>query len=174
MIPNMTARRWMALALLSALAAGRPQEDPAASHPKGPPRFLVVAAAEDAGAGLLAWSDDESIALITDRGERAFRWEDLRPYSVWRARSILAGRDAAKHLQLAAYCKEHKLPRQARWEYAAAKSLDPKVEIPDLEELRKLDAEAFIPNALAMAPTAIGKQLEKETADAIAARAAAE
>jgi hypothetical protein len=167
----MTARRWMALALLAALA-GRQEEDP--PKPKGPPRYLVVAAAEDAAAGLLAWSDDESIALLTDRGERVFRWEDLRPYSAWRARSILAARDAAKHLQLAEFCKEHKLPRQARWEYAAAKSLDPKVEIPDLEELRKLDAEAFIPNALTMQPAAIAKQLEKEAAEAVVARGAAE
>ncbi|HKS15738.1 MAG TPA: M64 family metallopeptidase [Planctomycetota bacterium] len=174
MLLKMTALRFMGLSLLFALAAsGRQEEDPAAAKPKRAPRFLTLATAEDAGSGILAWTDDELITLVTDRGERAFRWEDLQPYSAWRARSILAERDAAKHLQLAEFCREKKLHRQARWEYAAARALDPKAEIPDLEELRKLDAEAFMPHALALAPAAIAKQLEKESADALAARAAA-
>ncbi|HZL73504.1 MAG TPA: hypothetical protein VFC86_13660, partial [Planctomycetota bacterium] len=129
--------------LLSALSVSGRQEEEETPRPKAAPRLLTVAATEESGAGILAWHDDDSIALATDRGERAFRWEDLRPYSAWRAKSILAGRDAAKRLHLAEFCREHKMHRQARWEFAAAKSLDPKVTIPDLEELRKLDAEAF-------------------------------
>src|SRR5262245_39498350 len=91
------------MVLLAANVAGL-QEEPEPSKPRRAPRQLVLATAEEAAAGWLAWADEESVALITDRGERAFRWEDLRPYSVWRARSALAERDAAKRLALAAYC----------------------------------------------------------------------
>ncbi|HTF57203.1 MAG TPA: M64 family metallopeptidase, partial [Planctomycetota bacterium] len=171
----MAARRWLSIAFLSVLVpAGRQDEGQGSSHPKLPPRLLVLATAEDAASGLLAWSDDESVALLTDRGERKFAWSELRPYSAWRARSVLAGRDAAKRLELAAFCREHKLHRQARWEHAAARALDPKSAVPDLEELRKLDAEAFLPNALGLAPTAVAKHLEKEATEAMAARSAAE
>src|SRR5688572_2032649 len=149
-------------------------QDEESAKTKRSPRHLVLATAEEAAAGLLAWSTDESIALLTDRGERVFRWEDLRPYSVWRVRSILAERDAAKRIQLAEYCREQKLFREARWEFGAARALDPSVAPPDLEELRKLDADSFMPGALGMAPTAVAKQLEKESAEAWAARGVAE
>ncbi len=173
MIPAMAPTRLSALVLLSTLlSAGRQEEDP--PRPRAAPRLLTLATAEEAGAGVLAWSDEDSIALLTDRGERVFRFEDLKPYSQWRARSVLAGRDPAKRLELAHFCRENKLFRQARWEYAAARSLDPKVQVPDPEELRKQDAEAFMPNALAMQPSAVAKQLEKEAADALAARATGE
>lgn len=172
MISNTMTPRWLLAFLLPVLAGGGRQEEDAPSRPKLAPRYLVLATAEDAAAGILAWSDDDTIALLTDRGERTFRWEDLQPYSAWRARSVLAERDAAKRLKVAEFCREKKLHRQARWEYAAARALDPKAEIPDLEELRKLDAEDFISNALGMQPAAIVKQLEKEAADAVAARVA--
>jgi hypothetical protein len=161
--------RLLVLALLATGAAGQDPEEP---RPKRAPLHLVLATAEDAASGILVAVDDETLTLLTDRGERSMRWEDLRPYSAWRARSILAGRDAAKRLQLAEFCREHKLHRQARWEFAAAKAIDPTATVPDLEELRKLDAEAFMPAALAMTAAAIAKQLEKEAADAAAARAA--
>ena len=170
----MSARLALLALLFSGLAVSGRQEEEEKPRAKEAPRLLTLASTEEAGGGILAWHDDDSIALNTDRGERVFKWEELRPYSAWRARSILAGRDAAKRVKLAEFCREHKLHRQARWEFAAAKSLDPKIEIPDLEELRKLDAEAFMPNSLAMAPAAIAKQLEKEAADAVAARAADE
>ena len=167
----MRTRNWVLLLTSAiALAAGRQEEEP--SHPKVAPRLLVLSTADEAAAGTLVWFDDENIALMTDRGERVLRWDNLLPYSMWRARSILAERDAAKRLQLAAYCRDNKLHRQARWEFAAAKAIDPAATIPDLEELRKLDAEAFMPNALTMQPGAIVKQLEKEAADGLAARAA--
>ena len=171
-IPHVTVRLWLLPVLLTALFVGGRQEEEPAARPKMPPRLLTLATADVSSSGVLSWTDDELITLMTDRGERVFRWDDLLPYSVWRARSILAGNDAAKRLQLAEYCRQNKLHRQARWEFAAARTLDPKAAIPDLEELNKLDAEAFMPNALAMAPAAIAKQLEKEAADAAAARAA--
>src|SRR5688572_30563490 len=168
----MTVRSGILVSLLAGLAASGRQEEEAPPRPKSAPRLLVLATPEESGAGVLSWTDDESIALDTDRGERVFAWESLAPYSTWRAKSALAGRSAEKRLKLAEYCREHKLHRQARWEFAAAKSIDPAVTIPDLEELRKLDAEAFMPNALVMPPAAIVKQLEKETADALVTKAA--
>src|SRR5262245_1569838 len=165
-------RRVAILAAISAIAAGGGQEPE--SRPKREPLQLVLASADDAASGILVAADDEAVTLLTDRGEQSFRWENLRPYSAWRARSALAGREGGKRLQLAEFCREHKLFRQARWEFAAARSIDPAATVPDLEELRKLDAEAFLPGAQGMAPAAIAKQLEKELAEAVAARAAGE
>ncbi len=169
-------KRWVAVLVLSSLVCAQDEDAPPPPKPKRdlPAVLMTLATAKDAACGLLAWTDDEVVALRTERGERTLKIADLLPQSTWRMKSALAGRDAAKRLELAAFCKEKKLVRQARWEYAAARACDPNVAIPDLDDLRKQDAEAFMPGILALASDQVAKKLDAEAVEASAARIVAQ